>query len=159
MLFGAVKRSMNSTDSDPTAAVIHRFFDRFAANDREGFAETLADDFVFTALGHTHDAETFIDVEFAYYDAFPDLSYTLDALRTNGPLAGFRWTITGTHAGTGGPGHLANVEPTGKRIDVTGLNVATITDGKIADLWGEYDGLGMYAQLGLVTVEQPASTD
>lgn len=154
MQYGNVVRSMKSTDSEPTDAVIHRFFERFKANDCDGFAETLADDFVFTALGHTHNAETFIDVEFAYYDAFPDFSYTLDDLRTNGPLAGFRWTITGTHTGTGGPGPLADVEPTGNRIDVTGLNVATVEDGKISELWGEYDGLGLYDQLGLVTVEQ-----
>lgn len=144
---------MNSTDSESTEAVIHRFFERFAANDRDGFAETLADDFVFTALGHTHDAASFIDVEFAYYDAFPDFAYTLDGLRTSGPLAGFRWTITGTHTGTRGPGPLADIEPTGNSIEVTGLNVATVENGEISELWGEYDGLGLFEQLGIVTVE------
>lgn len=150
---------MESADSTKTEAVIHRFIDRFNAGDREGFAATLSDEFTFTALGHTYEAEQFVDVEFSYHDGFSDLAYTLDDLSTSGFLAGFRWTLSGTHDTAGGPGPLADAEPTGKRIEVTGLNVAIVQDGRIVELWGEYDGLGMYNQLGFVTVEETYATE
>lgn len=141
---------MESTPRETAEAVVRQFFEAFNADDRAGLAATLADDFLFRSGGGEHDAASFVDVEFAYLDAFPDLSYTIDDLLVVDGLVAVRWTFAGTHDGRGGPGLLGEVEPTGREVEVTGLNAARIEDGAIAELWGEWNGLGLYNQLGLV---------
>lgn len=130
--------------------VVRRFVDAFNDHDREAFAATLADDFVFVSGDSRNDAATFVDIEFAYVDAFPDLAYTLeDCFAADGEVA-FRWTFAGTHEGTGGPGILGDADPTGERVEVTGMNMARVENEQFTELWGEWNGLGLYSQLGLV---------
>lgn len=137
---------------EANVALINRFVETFNDRDREGFAATLAPDFVCFAAGNQHDTDTFLDAEWAYHDAFPDLEYTLDEYHAGDSVVGFRWTLSGTHEGDGGPGLLASVEPTGNTVSVTGLNSARIEDGRFVELWGEWDALRFYNQLGLVEV-------
>lgn len=141
---------MGSSPRESAEAVVRRFFEAFNAGDRASLAATLADDFVFRSGGGDHDAASFVDVEFAYLDAFPDLTYTIDDLFSSDGLVAVRWTFAGTHEGRGGPGLLGDVEPTGREVEVTGLNAVRIEDGAIAELWGEWNGLGLHSQLGLV---------
>lgn len=145
-----VSDRMESTRSGTAEAVVREFFEAFNDDDRAALAATLAEDFVFRSGGGAHDAASFIDVEFAYLAAFPDLAYTIDDLLVSDGLVAVRWTFAGTHEGRGGPGHLGEIEPTGKRVEVTGLNGARIEDGAIAELWGEWNGLGLYDQLGVI---------
>jgi predicted ester cyclase len=39
---------------------------------------------------------------------------------------------------------------TGKRVEVTGVTIFRISDGKIAEEWNESDMLGLMSQLGLL---------
>jgi predicted ester cyclase len=40
--------------------------------------------------------------------------------------------------------------PTGKSITMTGIEIFRIENGKIAELWGEANLLGLMQQLGIV---------
>jgi predicted ester cyclase len=40
------------------------------------------------------------------------------------------------------------VPATGKPIDFQGVSVVRIEDGKVAEIWGASDGLGLMQQLG-----------
>ena len=54
-----------------------------------------------------------------------------------------RFTIGGTHRA-----QFMGVPATGKRGDVTAIDIMRFQDGKIVDPWGEVDFLGMLQQLG-----------
>jgi predicted ester cyclase len=45
------------------------------------------------------------------------------------------------------------IPPTGKRIDLTGIDIYRVVDGKIVEQWIEQDLLGLLRQLGAVRVE------
>ena len=57
-----------------------------------------------------------------------------------------RWTAAGTHQG-----EFFDVTPTGKRIEMTGINMDHFDEsGKLVEEWPEYDLLGTLRQLGAV---------
>jgi steroid delta-isomerase-like uncharacterized protein len=81
-----------------------------------------------------------------YLSAFPDLSVTVEDVLAEGDQAVTRWTLRGTHQGEVeefGP-------PTGKQIELEGITIHRIEDGKIVEEWERYDNLGVLQQLGLV---------
>jgi predicted ester cyclase len=62
-----------------------------------------------------------------------------------GEKAVTRYTIRGTHQGETeefGP-------PTGKEVELEGITIHRIEDGKIVEEWERYDNLRMLQQLGL----------
>jgi steroid delta-isomerase-like uncharacterized protein len=84
-----------------------------------------------------------------YHDAFPDARLEIEDVVAEGDEVAVRWTGTGTHEG-----ELMGVEPTGNEVEVSGIEIDRIEDGKIAETWVVYDALGMLRQLGAVP-EQP----
>ena len=81
-----------------------------------------------------------------YLSAFPDLHFTVEDVIAEGEKAVTRWTIRGTHEGEVeefGP-------PTGKHIELEGITIHRVEDGKIVEEWERYDNLGVMQQLGLV---------
>lgn len=42
------------------------------------------------------------------------------------------------------------IAPTGNRVEMTGISIARLIDGKIEEIWENYDALGMMQQLGVV---------
>jgi steroid delta-isomerase-like uncharacterized protein len=85
-----------------------------------------------------------------YKSAFPDLHATVEDAIAEGDKVVTRWTIRGTHQGEVeefGP-------PTGRQVEIEGITIHRIEDGKIAEEWDRYDNLGVMQQLGLAPVEQ-----
>jgi predicted ester cyclase len=84
---------------------------------------------------------------------FPDFEFTIEDLIAEGDKVVYRYTCSGTPAG-----EWLGLAPTGKRVKWTGISIAHIVDGLIAELWGDYDKLGAYQQLGgiLTTGESEA---
>jgi predicted ester cyclase len=54
-----------------------------------------------------------------------------------------RWTATGTHLGV-----WAGVEPSGRPMQFSGINVFRFADGKAVEIWNHRDDLGLLQQLG-----------
>ena len=77
--------------------------------------------------------------------AFPDVKVTIDILVAEGDKVISRWTGTGTHTG-----ELMGIPATGKRIEMTGITIVSVADGKIAEFWMESDQMGLMQQLGVV---------
>jgi predicted ester cyclase len=78
-----------------------------------------------------------------YRSVFPDLHLTCDDVLSSGDRIAVRWSATGTHEG----GDLG-VPPTHKKAQLTGIDIVRIEDGRIAERWGETNGLELMAQLG-----------
>jgi steroid delta-isomerase-like uncharacterized protein len=80
-----------------------------------------------------------------YRGAFPDLTIPVDGLIAESDLVVVRWTARGTHLGA-----LMEMSPTGKTIQVSGVEVLRIVDGRIVEEWTNWDQLGLLRQLGAV---------
>jgi steroid delta-isomerase-like uncharacterized protein len=81
-----------------------------------------------------------------YKTAFPDLNVTVEDVISEGDNAVTRYTIRGTHQGEieeFGP-------PTGRQMELQGITIHRIADGKIVEEWERYDNLSLMQQLGLV---------
>jgi len=79
----------------------------------------------------------------AFRAAFPDLAWEVDFLLADGDFVVGRWTAAGTHLGS-----WAGVEPTGRSMRFSAINVFRFSDGKVVELWNHRDDLGLMQQLG-----------
>ncbi len=78
--------------------------------------------------------------------AFPDMSATVEDAVAEGDKDVTRVTLRGTHQGEVeelGP-------PTGRRVEIEGITIHRLGDGKIVEEWNSYDNLSLMQQLGLV---------
>lgn len=80
-----------------------------------------------------------------YMASFPDFQSTVDMVVAEDNLVMVYGTLTGTNEGEF-MGHPA----TGKKVQWTGIAIYRFNDeGKIDGRWQEFDGLGLFQQLGL----------
>ena len=80
-----------------------------------------------------------------YRTAFPDLHLTIEDVIAEGETVMTRWSCRGTHKGD-----LNGIAPTGKQITITGVTVARVSNGKMAEGFVNWDALGLMQQLGVV---------
>jgi steroid delta-isomerase-like uncharacterized protein len=80
-----------------------------------------------------------------YRNAFPDLRLTIEDIIAEGDTVMARWSCRGTHKGD-----LRGIAPTGKQINISGVTVARLANGKLAESYVNWDALGMMQQLGVV---------
>jgi len=81
-----------------------------------------------------------------FFEAFPDLSITVDDVLAEGDQVVIRYTFRGTHQGETedfGP-------PTGRQIVLEGITIHRFEGDKIVETWERYDNLRVLQQLGLV---------
>ena len=77
--------------------------------------------------------------------ALSDTRATVDDQIGEGEKVAIRWTFSATHTG-----EFLGIPPTGKKIEMTGINIYRIENGKIAELWREVDVMSLLQQLGAV---------
>jgi steroid delta-isomerase-like uncharacterized protein len=80
-----------------------------------------------------------------YRTAFPDLRLTIEDIIAEGETVVARWSCRGTHKGD-----LSGIAPTGKQFTISGISIARIANGKMAEGWVNWDALGLMQQLGVV---------
>ena len=79
------------------------------------------------------------------FGAFPDLNTSVEDVIAEGDKGVIRYTSRGTHQGeTGGLGL-----PTGRQIELEGIALLRIENGKIVEFWDRFDNLSLLQQLGL----------
>jgi steroid delta-isomerase-like uncharacterized protein len=93
----------------------------------------------------THGVEAFKGYAGYLRGAFPDLAIDDQDIISEGDRLGMRWSMTGTHSG-----EFWGIPATGKRVEVTGMDVFRIADGKIQDAWIETDYMTLLRQLGAI---------
>ena len=119
------------------------------AHDTTKLGLMLADDVEyfdagFAGLQHGRDAALDQGV-WAFLRGVPDLHWEL----RGEPVAGtdsiaWEWTFTGTHTGTWG-----GVRPTRQRVNLKGVSVMRLRNGKITHVATYYDSAALNRQLGL----------
>lgn len=82
-----------------------------------------------------------------FLTAFPDLHFMTDDLLAEGNKVLWRFTAEGANTGP-----LMGIPPSGKRVIVTGMSLFRVADDKIAEVWVNFDALGMLQAIGVIPV-------
>ena len=114
--------------------------------------ELLAPDYVLhdPANPMVQDRETFKQFLGGHYTAFPDVKWTVEDVVAEGDRVVVRWTLTGTHKGP-----LMGIPPTGKQVNMWGISIYRIANGKVAEEWAVADVMGFMQQLGVLPPPGP----
>ena len=133
--------------SEENKALAQRSWEIVNQRDPDTIQEFYADDLVWHEpdqdVHGSEEAKRFLAL---YFRAFPNLTHTVEDVIAEGDKVVTRYTIRGTHQGETeefGP-------PTGKHLELEGITIHRIEDGKIVEEWERYDNLSVLQQLGLV---------
>jgi predicted ester cyclase len=77
------------------------------------------------------------------FTAFSDIEVSIEKLLAEDELVAVRYVFTATHTGS-----FRGIPPTHRRIRHSENEIYRISDGRIAESWGEGDWLGTMRQLG-----------
>jgi len=80
-----------------------------------------------------------------YRSAFPDMKPTVLGLCAEADVVCMHWRITGTHQK-----RFLGVEPTGKKITIEGISFDRFRNGKLIEVFSQWDTLGLLQALGVV---------
>ena len=78
---------------------------------------------------------------------YPDLHVTVEQQIAEGDWVVSRITARGTHLGT-----WLGMKPTGKQVEITGVNIDRVVDGRIVEHGGAANLLGPLMELGAIQV-------
>jgi steroid delta-isomerase-like uncharacterized protein len=89
-----------------------------------------------------------------YRTVFPDIHFTIEQQVAADETVVSHWRCRGTHRGD-----LMGVAPTGKNIEVEGISILRLQNGKIQHQTTIWDALGLMQQIGAVPpLGEPAVT-
>lgn len=77
--------------------------------------------------------------------AFPDLKYTVKNMVVSQDQVAVHVLMTGTHTG-----NFFGIAPTGKKIEVSQMQIERIEHGKMVEHWRVTDDLSLMKQLGVI---------
>ena len=75
--------------------------------------------------------------------AFPDLHITVDRLVAEGDFVTVIWTLRGTHTAFG----YGWLPPTGAKLELRGITVWRVLNGRIRDEWTSFNMMSAYLQV------------
>ena len=137
-----------TTHHDP-ATLMRTTFDAITAKDLDALSATHHDNVVenFLVLGPV-EGKTAVRALFAeLFAAAPDLEFVTERVfAVNDTVAIGQWTMKGTLTG----GSFQGIEPTGRMIEVRGIDVMEFEDGLLRYNTIYYDGLSFARQVGLL---------
>jgi steroid delta-isomerase-like uncharacterized protein len=141
------------TPLDESKALYRRWFEDVVSEGDLALAdELLADDYMmhFPGIDQPVDREGHKQLVMMFRTAFPDWVETVEDIVAEGDRVVIRVTGRGTHEGD-----FQGIPPTGRRLTTTGVGIARIVNGRIAETWAEYDALGHMQQLGAIPSPGP----
>jgi steroid delta-isomerase-like uncharacterized protein len=138
----AVDSAPGSPDAAAQAAknkaIAGRVFEEIFNQGKFEVADQIyAQDFVNHGLHRNYDLQEDQAAVHAEKKAFPDLKMSVIRMAADGDLVTAVWVFRGTHTGSGYDG----LPPTGVKLELRGITVWRIVDGKIREEWTEFDQL------------------
>lgn len=134
-----------SQTTQQNEAIVRKLFDgAWSAGQFAGLDRLIAPEmqFHFRGRGRPMTVEQFQGMVGMWRTAFPDLQFTTHEVVVSGDRAAARFTFTGTHRAP-----LFGIEPTGRTVNVTMMAFFRFADGRIVEMWEDYDEHGMRQQL------------
>jgi steroid delta-isomerase-like uncharacterized protein len=128
--------------------LVRRFTAAINEANWDAFDELLTEDFrrhsQATAGVRVNSREEFKQLQDSFFATMPDQHLHIEILIAEGDKVGSLGTYSGTQTGP-----MGDFPVTGKSMEIDFLSVFRIEEGRIAELWVEWDNLAMLAQLGL----------
>ena len=131
--------------------LVYRWYEEVWNKKREeGIAEMLSHDVIsYWLTDDPMEAVKGTDAFKKYWRAmiriFPDIQVAVESSIAEEDKVVARCSVRATHLGAG-----LGIPPTGKKIHVTGVRIATFKDSKVIEAWNNFDYLAVYRQLGLL---------
>ena len=138
--------------SEGNKAIARRFFEEGANERNLGIIDEI---FTTTFVYHTsaypeirgpEELKAFFTEHFR---PFPDAHYTIEEVVAEGDKVITRWTFAATHQG-----ELMGAAPKGKAVEVQGISIFDITNGKISEVRTVWDALGLMQQAGVILLPE-----
>src|SRR5437868_8955984 len=139
----AAAQSSPTTEARNKAIATRVFEEIFNQGRFEVADEIYSPDFQNHGYHRTVDLKTDQDAVHAEKQAFPDLRLQVERLIAEGDWVTALWTFRGTHTAGG----YAGLPATGTPIEMRGITIWRIVDGKIREEWSSFDELGAYSQV------------
>jgi steroid delta-isomerase-like uncharacterized protein len=138
--------SLAGNEQEKNKAIARRVFTEILSQGKFEVADEIyAKDFVNHGLTRDVGLKEDQDAARGWRDAAPDLVMAVDKLVAEGDLVTVLWTGRGTNTGTGN-----GFPATGKKIQMRGITIWRIVDGKIKEEWSAFDRLSLLQQAGLL---------
>ena len=136
--------------SDENKALVRRWFEEVWNKGRaeaieemfaeHGIAHGLADDPSHPITG-PRDYRPFYEV---FRQAFPNITIVVEDMVAEGDKVAARCSVRGKHEGDF-MGRAATQSP----VEITGITIVRIENGKIVEAWNNFDFMTLYKQVGL----------
>jgi steroid delta-isomerase-like uncharacterized protein len=123
--------------------------------------ELLAPDFVFTLPTHPEPyvgPDGFKDLVTMLHGCFPDFYIHAKDMVASGDMVVTRWRGGGTHLGGAIHTVAGDVPPSGRYFEIDGMSWHRFAGGKIVEVIGHEDTIGMFQQLGVMPSPRTATT-
>lgn len=135
---------MSTTEANK--ALMRRFYDEFWC---KGNADA-ADEIIAADLRHDQlppdwpsGRDGFKQVVRLWRRGFPDMHEEVELMIAEGDRVAGRFRLTGTHRG-----EFYGLAPTGRRVDIHGIDLVRIAGGRIVEWAYQEDTLALFCQLG-----------
>ncbi len=143
-----------SGDIEGNKELVLRFMELMDTHNFHALGEVLASDF-YLHLGEASlnrdDTESMIR---GFYEAFPDFTHTVEEILAVGNRVVMRATDRATHHGS-----FQGIAPTGRQAVAGQIGIYRIAEGRIAEIWEQFDMHGFMQQLqGPDSPDQPEGT-
>lgn len=131
--------------------LLDRYVERYNEGDLDGVMDLYAEDAVQVMPDGTYEGWSAVRERLAQeLDGFSELNHTVRSFIEEGEMFADEWTFVGTHSGAFRLPDGSDLPPTGKRVEIRGMEVVQVRDGKIILNALYYDNLASMVQLGLV---------
>jgi predicted ester cyclase len=129
-----------------TGEVIDRFYQRLInARDQDAMREIIDENVVMydptLPGGVLHGRDAFAGFVQVLLTAFPDMRMSVEDQVIAGDTAAVRWRLHATHTGP-----LMDIPPSGGEVDLHGMDMFTITNNMIVQMWVALDTLTLRRQ-------------
>lgn len=128
--------------------LVRAFTEAGNAADWDRLSELLTEDFTrhsaATAGPPVTSREEFIRLQEGFLSTFPDQRVTLERVIAEGDYVAARATYSGTQTGA-----MGDFPATGRTATAPFLAMFRVEEGRLAELWIEWDNVAMLTQLGL----------
>lgn len=135
------------TNGGDSEALLQRFFDEVLnGRDREAAKALLAPAFTDhdPLPAQSQGAEGLLAALDSMHAALPDSRWEPLLVIAEDLKVAAHWRLTGTNTGP-----VLGREPSGKAVDVRGVDVLAVSGGRVAERWSKWERHLMFAQLGI----------
>jgi steroid delta-isomerase-like uncharacterized protein len=134
--------------------IVMRYFKEIMTEGNLGtLYELLTPDFVFTLPTHPEPyigPDGFKELVTMLHGCFPDFFIHAQEMVASGDMVVTRWRGGGTHLGGAIHTVAGDVPPSGRSFEIDGMSWHRIHNGRIVEVIGHEDTIGMFEQLGVM---------